>query len=112
MSEVSVNWSSRSCLALALLAVSALPSRAQSGVNCGHYANSYAQNASRQGQVLRGGAVGSLVGLGIGSIAGAGGAGAAIGAGIGMIGGGIQRANRADKIYQNAYGDCMSARHR
>jgi len=37
-----------------------------SSVTCDSYARNYAANASRQGQVLRGGAVGSLVGLGIG----------------------------------------------
>jgi len=81
-----------------------------SALGCDSYARNYAQGTSRQGQVLRGGAVGSLVGLGIGSITGAGGAGAAIGAGIGAIGGGIRRGASADRIYNAAYQDCMSGR--
>lgn len=83
-----------------------------SSVTCDSYARNYAANASRQGQVLRGGAVGSLVGLGIGSITGAAGAGAAIGAGIGVIGGGIRRTSTADRMYNAAYDDCMSGRLR
>jgi len=83
-----------------------------SATACDSYARNYAQGTSRQGQVLRGGAVGSLVGLGIGSIAGAGGAGAAIGAGIGVIGGGLRRGASADRTYNAAYQDCMSGRIR
>ena len=71
---------------------------AQSSGACDSYARSYAQNGSRQGQVLRGGAIGSLVGLGLGSIGGGAGTGAAIGAGIGMIGGGVKRAGTADRL--------------
>ena len=81
-----------------------------SAVACDSYARNYADHASRQGQVLRGGAVGSLVGLGIGSISGAAGAGAAIGAGIGVIGGGIRRSAGAERMYNAAYQDCMSGR--
>ena len=83
-----------------------------SAVTCDAYARNYAANASRQGQVLRGGAVGSLVGLGIGSITGAAGAGAAIGAGIGAIGGGVRRTATADRMYNAAFDDCMSGRLR
>ena len=83
-----------------------------SALACDSYARNYAQNTSRQGQVLRGGAVGSLIGLGIGSITGAGGAGAAIGAGIGVIGGGIRRGASADRTYNAAYQDCMTGRIR
>lgn len=81
-----------------------------SSAACDNYARNYANNASRQGQVLRGGAIGSLVGLGIGSIAGAGGTGAAIGAGIGIIGGGARRVSAADRAYNAAYQDCMAGR--
>jgi hypothetical protein len=81
-----------------------------SAVTCDNYARSYAQQSSRQGQVLRGGAVGSLVGLGLGSIAGAGGVGAAIGATVGVIGGGMRRSSSADRTYNAAYQDCMSRR--
>ena len=83
-----------------------------SAVACDSYARNYASNASRQGQVLRGGAVGSLVGLGLGSITGAAGVGAAIGAGVGIIGGGIGRSSTADRMYNAAYQDCMSGRLR
>jgi hypothetical protein len=83
-----------------------------SAVACDNYARNYANHASRQGQVLRGGAVGSLVGLGIGSISGAAGVGAAIGAGIGVIGGGIRRSSSAERTYNAAYQDCMSGRIR
>ena len=82
----------------------------QSSGACDSYARSYAQNGSRQGQVLRGGAIGSLVGLGLGSIGGAAGTGAAIGAGLGMIGGGVKRAGTADRLYRDAYNDCMAGR--
>jgi hypothetical protein len=79
-----------------------------SAVTCDNYARSYANQSSRQGQVLRGGAVGSLVGLGLGSIAGAGGVGAAVGATVGVIGGGMRRTSTADQMYNAAYRDCMS----
>lgn len=75
---------------------------------CTSFARDYAYKASRQGQVLGGGALGSLIGLGIGSIGGAAGAGAAIGAGIGMIGGGIKRSNDADRIFIEAYDECIA----
>jgi hypothetical protein len=83
-----------------------------SAVSCDSYARNYASSSSRQGQVLRGGAVGSLVGLGLGSITGAAGVGAAIGATVGVIGGGIGRSSTADRMYNAAYQDCMSGRIR
>jgi len=79
-----------------------------SAVACDNYARNYANQASRQGQVLRRGAAGSLLGLGIGSIAGAGGTGAAVGAAVGMIGGGLRRSSTADKMYDASYHDCMN----
>jgi len=85
---------------------------APSAAACDNYARNYSHNASRQGQVLRGGAAGSLVGLGIGAIGGAAGAGAAIGAGIGIIGGGIRRVSTGDRMYNAAYQDCMAGRVR
>ena len=99
-------------IALAVLAgqVGEVAAQRPSAVSCDAYARSYANDRSRQGQVLRGGAVGSLVGLGIGSIAGAGGAGAAIGAGIGVIGGGMRRSTTSDRMYDAAYQDCMARR--
>jgi hypothetical protein len=83
-----------------------------SAMACDSYARNYASNGSRQGQVLRGGAIGSLVGLGLGSITGAAGVGAAIGASVGVIGGGIGRSATADRMYNAAYDDCMSGRIR
>jgi hypothetical protein len=79
-----------------------------SAITCDNYARDYANQSSRQGQVLRGGAVGSLVGLGLGSIGGAAGVGAAVGATVGMIGGGMRRSSTADRTYNAAYQDCMS----
>jgi hypothetical protein len=88
-----------------------VPAKSQpSAATCDNYARNYAESASRQGQVLRGGAAGGLVGLALGSIGGAAGAGAAIGAGIGMIGGGMNRTSAASKMYESAYIDCMGRR--
>jgi hypothetical protein len=100
------------CVAAATPAVAIAQGSRPAAVACDNYARNYANYASRQGQVLRGGAVGSLVGLGIGSIGGAAGAGAAIGAGIGVIGGGIRRSTGAERMYNAAYQDCMSGRIR
>ncbi len=83
---------------------------AQSATACDAYARQYSQNASRQGQVLGRGAVGALVGTGIGAIAGDAGVGAAVGATIGGIGGGAQREKTADRMYSAAYEDCMAGR--
>jgi hypothetical protein len=102
----------RPLAALILLALGTSPSLADDASDCAYYARTKAYYASRQGQVLGGGAIGSLAGLAIGSIAGAAGAGAAIGAGIGMIGGGLLRAKAADPIYQDAYDDCMADNQR
>ena len=77
-------------------------------VTCDNYARNYSNQASRQGQVLRRGAAGSLLGLGIGSIAGAAGTGAAVGAAVGVIGGGLRRSSTADRMYDAAYHDCMN----
>jgi hypothetical protein len=84
----------------------------QSSTACDAFARNYAHNASRQGQVLGRGAMGGLLGGGIGAIAGAAGAGAVIGAGIGMIGGGARRGADAERIYRAAYQDCMAGRIR
>ena len=65
--------------------------QAASATVCDRYARDYAQRASRQGQVLGGGVLGSIVGLGIGIAAGGAGLGAAIGGGVGAIGGGSRR---------------------
>ena len=66
--------------------------RAQpSPVDCDRYAQDYARNHSRNGQVLRGAGGGALLGAGIGALAGGAGTGAAIGAGVGALTGGVRR---------------------
>lgn len=85
---------------------------AQSATVCDSYARNYSQNASRQGQVLGIGAIGSLVGAGIGAAFGGPAIGAAIGGGLGLIGGGSQRKKTADRMYNAAYQDCMAGRVR
>jgi hypothetical protein len=104
------------CVPKALLSAALLlgfveaASAAPSAMACDSYARDYADNASRQGQVLRGAAVGSLLGLGIGAMAGASGVGAAVGAGVGVIGGGAKRQATARRMYDVAYQDCMAGR--
>lgn len=83
-----------------------------SAIACDNYANSYAQQASRHGQLLGGAAAGSLVGLGIGALFAASGVGAAIGATVGLVGGGAIRHQREQEIYNAAYTDCMSGQQR
>jgi hypothetical protein len=83
-----------------------------SAIACDNYANTYAQRASRQGQLLGGAAAGSLVGLGVGALFAASGVGAAIGATVGLVGGGAVRHEREQEIYKAAYQDCMSGRQR
>jgi Glycine zipper len=102
--------------ALVLLAGLAGPASTQtsrpSSIVCDSFARNYAQNSSRQGQVFKGAGVGSLVGLGIGALAGGAGIGMAVGATIGGIGGGARRQSDADRIYAAAYQDCMAGRIR
>lgn len=86
--------------------------KAQSATVCDSYARNYSQNASRQGQVLGIGAIGSLVGAGIGAAFGGPAIGAAIGGGLGLIGGGSQRKKTANRMYNAAYQDCMAGRVR
>jgi hypothetical protein len=93
-----------------LLSFVEVASAAPSAMACDSYARNYAANSSRQGQVLRGAAVGSLLGLGIGAIAGASGVGAAVGATVGVIGGGAKRQATAQRMYDVAYQDCMAGR--
>ena len=90
----------------------AFPAIAASSRACDAFARDYARNASRQGQVVRRGALGGLLGLGIGAAAGGAGAGAAIGGGVGALSGGRARQRTADKIYWAAYRDCMAGRIR
>jgi len=69
-------------------------------------------HASRQGQVVRRGVFGSLLGLGIGAATGGAGAGAAIVGGVGAISSGAARQRTADKMYHAAFRDCMAGRVR
>ena len=111
-----MNGRSVSILLCALvLSASALffaTAHAASSRACDAFARDYARNASRQGQVVRRGALGGLLGLGIGAAAGGAGAGAAIGSGVGALSGGRARQRTADKIYWAAYRDCMAGRIR
>jgi hypothetical protein len=85
--------------------------RAQpSPVDCDRYAQEYARNHSRNGQVIRGAGGGALLGAGIGALAGGAGAGAAIGAGVGALTGGVRRTRHASRIYNHAYRECMAGR--
>src|SRR5829696_1661248 len=102
-------------IALGLLAAPAFSNpamAAQSARVCDAYARNYSSNASRQGQVLGRGAVGSALGAGIGAAFGGAGVGAAVGGGIGLISGGARRSQTADRIYNAAYQDCMAGRVR
>ena len=103
-----------SLCALALLVSAPYDEAAQAASSraCDAYARDNARNASRQGQVVRRGALGGLLGLGIGAAAGGAGAGAAIGGGVGALSGGRARQRTADKIYWAAYRDCMAGRIR
>jgi hypothetical protein len=83
-----------------------------SPVDCDRYAQDYARNNSRNGQVLRGAGGGALLGAGIGALAGGAGAGAAIGAGVGAITGGVRRTSHASRLYNHAYHECMAGRAR
>jgi hypothetical protein len=85
---------------------------AQSAVVCDGYARQYAENASKQGQMLGRGAVGSLVGAGIGLAFGGAAVGAAIGGGLGLVSGGAKRNETANRMYNAAYQDCMAGRTR
>ena len=78
-----------------------------SAVACDSYAINYARNASAEGEILAGGAFGSLAGLGIGALFAASGVGAAIGATAGIVGGGAVRNQREQQLYVAAYDDCM-----
>jgi hypothetical protein len=85
--------------------------RAQpSPVDCDRYAQDYARNNSRNGQVLRGAGGGALLGAGIGALAGGAGTGAAIGAGVGALTGGVRRGSHASRLYNHAYHECMAGR--
>ena len=84
----------------------------QSATVCDSYARTYAENSSRQGQVIGRGALGSLVGAGIGAAFDGAGAGAAIGATVGILSGGSSRRQTANNMYNAAYADCMAGRVR
>jgi hypothetical protein len=82
-----------------------VPAHAASSRACDAWARDYARNASRQGQVVRRGTFGALVGLGIGAATGGAAAGAAIGGGVGALSGTHARQRTADQIYWAAYRD-------
>ena len=85
--------------------------RAQpSPVDCDRYAQEYARNHSRNGQVIRGAGGGALLGAGIGALAGGAGTGAAIGAGVGALTGGARRSRHSSRTYNHAYHECMAGR--
>jgi hypothetical protein len=86
------------------------PAHAASAMACDAYARDYAQRASMQGQALGRGAVGTLVGAGIGAAFGGAAIGAAVGGGMGLISGGASRQQTANRMYTAAYQDCMSGR--
>ena len=85
-----------------------------SAIVCDNFARNYAQQASAKGQLFGGGAVGSLLGLGIAAATGGGSLalGAAVGGTVGMIGGGSVRQKTAQQMYGAAYQDCMAGRVR
>ncbi len=110
MKQIAFAFLTATCVAGALASDAYAQASGRSATVCDRYARSYANDASRQGQVLRGTGAGSLVGLAIGSIGGAAGAGAAIGGAVGMIGGGARRAETSRRMYEAAYIDCMAGR--
>lgn len=83
---------------------------AQSSVDCHEYAVDFARYRSANGQVVRAGAGGALLGGAIGSFSGNFGKGAAIGAGVGLLAGGIRRGASEHRLYEHAYRDCMAGR--
>jgi hypothetical protein len=100
-------------VAIGLFAISATPHHAYAAPTsraCDAWARDYARNASRQGQVVKRGMFGGLLGLGIGAATGGAGAGAAIGAGVGAGSGAMRRGRTFDQIYAAAYRDCMRGR--
>jgi uncharacterized protein YcfJ len=105
-------WNSAPALGLLLALSSVKAAQAASATVCDSYARDYAQRNSHQGQVLGRGALGSLVGAGIGAAFGGAAIGAAVGGGLGMIGGGAKRQQTADRMYNAAYQDCMAGRVR
>ena len=97
-------------IASAQLPLQPPPGTGYSAVACDSYANSYAQRASRHGQLLGGAAAGSLAGLAIGSLFAASGVGAVVGVTAGLLGGGLARHKREQEIYAAAYRDCLAGR--
>jgi predicted lipid-binding transport protein (Tim44 family) len=84
---------------------------AQTATVCDAYAQNYARDASRKGQVFGGTVGGAVIGAGLVAITGGvAAAGAAIGGGIGALGGGRKRRESAERTYQAAFDDCMAGR--
>jgi hypothetical protein len=99
---------------IALMGVSSLvvpAAQARSRAYCDAYARDYASHKAGAQQVVQGAAVGALLGLGIGAIAGGHHAlrnGALIGGGVGAVGGGINANGKWRKYYNRAYADCRA----
>jgi hypothetical protein len=99
---------------IALMGASSLvvpAAEARSRGYCDAYARDYASHKAGAQQVVTGAAVGALLGLGIGAIAGGHHAmrnGALIGGGVGAVGGGVNANGKWRKYYNRAYADCRS----
>jgi len=97
---------------IALMGVSTLvvpAAEARSRAYCDAYARDYASRHAGAQQVVEGAAVGALLGLGIGAIAGGHHAlrnGALIGGGVGAVGGGVNANTKWRNYYNRAYYDC------
>ena len=90
------------------------PAAAQSRQACEVFARNYAANASRQGKMLGGAFMGTIVGLGIAAATGGAAlpAAAAIGGSIGAVGGSASRVHDSNTAYARAFSDCMAGRIR
>ena len=90
---------------LVVPAAEARPSRAY----CDAYARDVANRKAGAQQVVKGAAVGALLGLGVGAIAGGHHAlrnGALIGGGVGAVAGGVNANGKWRKYYNRAYDRC------
>src|SRR6516165_9805948 len=81
-----------------------------SPVDCDRYAQDYARNHSRNGQVLRGAGGGALLGAGIGALAGGAGAGGACGAVAALPPGGPGRPRQASQLDNHANNEGLAGR--
>jgi len=107
------------CGALALTAVglySAPASAQRLHAYCDDYARDYAAEYGRgRGRIVTGAGAGAAAGAIIGAIVGGGrgaATGAAIGGGVGAVGGAASKSGRHNKVYQQAYNDCIATNSR